>query len=502
MQTQSYVCVCHLLTTSIRRLADDGECKHKSIFGLVGLSAWSEFIGDKGESRFNHGKLILRLSEGLDWHLPSNICSELLHALITESSYWAPDIDNGDRGRILHNLIAAFPSAPSEQRPWLACLLVILTLGLNRGATHLRLPPISENTDIEAGTIRDPASLILKHYITHPNEFREHEQQLSLLALTGLLEHFEHCNFDDQSQENVKSIAQQLSSLNILGKSQSVTLPEQTLLNFDIRVYLAEVLALYIRQAQASPQLGNAEVILTHLLGAVHNKRGFWVDHGSLLSLPILQTLSQTKSTALQILCLSASIHNLEIGSSFPYVKMFFAFDIPYKLVVLANLATTKPVLRLNASLAFQFVAEQMQNATSTQQQSPIYIEVRAAALDLLHRVLSDNLLETFIRHILNPDTVVARREFWEKKILVLIQNPGLSDEHMDRCLAGTLWYLMKLGLADKSQGTNLNPQASSGQEGFLDALFKAIDTPKRSEFHIFQPTPMSLSRFYRGAVF
>lgn len=86
---------------------------------------------------------MLKLAEEFNWSLPSNIHSKILHALLIESSHWAPNVNNQLRAKVLRHLVSLIPKAPrqGDLRPRLGCLLAVLTLGLNRGATRLRLPP-------------------------------------------------------------------------------------------------------------------------------------------------------------------------------------------------------------------------------------------------------------------------------------------------------------------------------------------------------------------------
>lgn len=197
-------------------------------------------------------------------------------------------------------------------------------------------------------------------------------------------------------------------------------------------------------------------------------------------------------------MCLSACIQHLELGPSLPYIKLLFTFEIPHKLVVLVNSLTTQnPQLRLNATLAFEFIAEHMQSATPGQRQSPMYGKVTKAAGDLLQYILQHDLLETFIRHILNPDSIPRKREFWEEKTLELIRSLDSSTEEMK--LERTLLYLTRLLLP--SQGTQ---QADPGQQRtsqFFNLLFNAIH-PTISEYcHILSTCRQTLTLLHRAKV-
>lgn len=438
--------------------------------GLIGLSAWYEFVGRSGESRFNRGDVILRLSRSLNWSLPANIHSAILHALLIESSHWAPDISNQHRAELFLQLVKLIPTAPYELRSRLACALAGLTLGLNRGTTRLRTPQIPDQVDLEEGVSYDLARLLTGYYTKSANHMARDEQPLLLLALTGLMEHYENCDFDDKSRESTKLVAEQLSTLDILDKPQPVTLPKETLLHFDLREYFVEVLAHWLRRAHTSSTIDETVV---HLLKAVKKKRYFWVGHGSLLALPILQILARTENPELQNLCLSASIHHLEFGPSVSYIHMLFTFDIPYKLVQsIKNPTQPGLVLRASATLAFQLIAERIEDSEPSQQSTRTSIENASSAL--LQRILRDDLLETFVRCILNSKTVSMERKFWETITLKSLQtsNSTLSEIR----LYGTYQYLNRL-IMRRASGMS----APMAEASFLTQLFRAIKDDIRS---------------------
>lgn len=454
----------------------------------MGLSAWYEFIGRRVDNR---GDILVRLAQKLSWSLPPSICSEILHALLVESAYWTPLIKGADRAQLLHHLVELLDTAPHELRPQLACSLAVLTLCLNHGTTQFQphQGPDSDDIDLETASPRNLGREVTRYYLVNKDRFVADEQPLLLLALTGLMEHYKHNPFDDEGQESMKLVAQQLATLDVLGKPQQVVMPKE-LATRDIREYFAEVLALYLRQAQTSPDIQSTDETLVRLLTAIKHKLHFLVNNNSLLALPILQILSRTNNNELKRLCLStiASIynHSSELGPSLLHIQKLFSINIPYKLVQLAKEGPeVGSALHSNISSVFQFIAKHMQHSTPGPQRmrndaQTIYDNIQESSSDLLKRIIMDDLLQAFIQHVLSSHVGVVSPKggFWEREVLRQVEaNP-------EGKLGGIYRYLKKdlriRGAADPEQ-TQSAAGGSQGNNDFLTELFKLIDTPERS---------------------
>lgn len=384
-------------------LAKNDDCPHGRALGLIGLSAWYDFVGHT-ESRFNRADIVNRLTQSLHWSLSENLCTRILHALMAESVYWAPDVDSEHRANILNHLVALIPTAPTrELRSKLACALAVLLIGLNRGPINHQAPPTNHHGDLEAaGGTHNRASLLVQYYRQHPDNFVWDEQALLLFALTGLMEHYEHCEFDDQNQASMKIVAEQISTLDNLKKPRPVTLPMNTGIDSDIRVYFVETLVLYFKQARTPFRSRATDDIFVALLQSVKNKRQVWIDHSSLIIIPIIQILAHTDSVELTAESLSAILAHWDEGPSLLYSRMLFSYEVPRKLVrmikdgQLRSSEQPQPIrmLRLIVPVFFGKLAEQVETELTSDDNNML--------VSFLEGILRDNLLETLVRDILN----------------------------------------------------------------------------------------------------
>lgn len=326
---------------------------------------------------------------------------------MVESAYWTPDVDGERRANILNNLVRLIPTAPTgELRSRFACSLAVLMLGLYRGSVHFKPSSSYKYTELEAGRARKPPLRLVEYYLKNPNNVVRDERALFLFALTSLMQHYEHCDFDDQGQASMKIVAEQLSTLDNLGKPRPITLPKETGLKFDIRRFFVETLVRFLKQARTPIRSQTTDKIFVSLLKSVKNKRQIWIDHGSLIILPIIQILAHTDSIELKSECLRTIIANWELGPSLLYSRILFSYDVPYKLVKLINDARVQnseqqPVKVLRSIMPgfFENLAKQVE--TKNQPNLTTNHADREMLASFLEELLRHNLLETFVREAL-----------------------------------------------------------------------------------------------------
>lgn len=285
------------------------------------------------------------------------------------------------------------------------------------------------------------------------------------------MEHYEHCDFDDENHESTRIVAKQLSDLDFLDKRQPVTLPGQALFNFDLREYLVEVVSLWLQRAYNAPHSPAIDGIVMHLLETINNKSYIWANHGSQLVLPILRILSRTKHIDLQVLCLRSCICHLELKPSLSDVRMLFSFDIPYKLVkITKNMPKLRADLRDNTLIAFRLIAERMKNDKATQHSMRTAIE--KASLEFLQRILQEDLLRPFIPYTFSPEAAAVTSDFWGEITLAAVQKPTLAEAKLDE----TYRYLKSL--------SKRSSQTPSTYEDVLIRLFNTINNDTRKQHY------------------
>ncbi|KDN49165.1 hypothetical protein RSAG8_02518, partial [Rhizoctonia solani AG-8 WAC10335] len=167
-------------------------------------------------------------AKSLEWSLSSGLRKEVLHTLTKELSYWAPTISTTNRKETLQHLVKLIPKTPPELQPQFACTLSVLVLKLNHSTSYL-VPPSSNSRGRvpEEENGHGAAVQLMSYYANKPEQLAEDGQPLLLFALTGLMEYYEHCDFDQEAHDSMKQIAQRFQELDGLGKLQSLNIPVQ-----------------------------------------------------------------------------------------------------------------------------------------------------------------------------------------------------------------------------------------------------------------------------------
>ncbi|CAE6509259.1 unnamed protein product, partial [Rhizoctonia solani] len=352
------------------------------------------------------------------------------------------------------------------------------------GHTRLRLPLGPGQSDIETCVPYNRAHSIVDYYIQNPGKILGDEPLLLLLALAGLMEYYEHRIFDESSKDNIAKIAPLLLNLDIFSRFQTVTLPATIWLNVDLREYFVEVLANYFQHAPDDPSMNAIKAsgkispkspteglesnkkeeatsppqkedvappqlhAIIPLLQALVSNTKFWKDPACVHALraPILHVLSRSDDPSVRAVCLKATTSNLERTHSISYVNMLFAFDIPYKLVKLMSAQEITqlrtPTSYRNTAVIFGLLSE---DARGSQEERPLQIE-HDRSLCFIRQILSDGLLEAFVRHILaRPlDEYNAYGKHWEGKIMTAVGEWLDGHKTRDEKLQGTYNYLKK----------------------------------------------------------
>ncbi|KAG8763331.1 hypothetical protein FRC11_004672 [Ceratobasidium sp. 423] len=467
------------------------------IVGLTGLSAWRRFVGRTYKSLDGHSKLLLGLTKHLSWKLSPDSCPDILHAVLVESAHWTPKFQGNQGVKLLHRLVVLIsdpdPNIPDKFRANLICSLAMLMLSFNQGHTRLRLPLNPGQSDIETCIPYDHAHSIVDYYIQNPGKILGDEPLLLLLALAGLMEYYEHRIFDESSRDNIARIAPLLLTLDIFSRFQSATLPATIWSNVDLREYFIEVLASYFQHAPNDPSTttidNSGTKTLTSptdkfdnprkhegaappdspqvhatipLLQALVSNTTFWKDPACVHALraPILHVLSRSDDPSVRTVCLKAITSNLERTHSISYVNMLFAFDIPYKLV---KLMSTQEITQLrtptsyrNTAIIFGLLSE---DARGPPEGQSLMVE-HDRSLGFIRQILSDGLLEAFVRHILSRslDEYNAYGKLWEGKLIMAIEERLNDHKTRDEKLQGTYNYLKKCehSMADRKESRML----------------------------------------------
>ncbi|KEP46955.1 hypothetical protein V565_173870, partial [Rhizoctonia solani 123E] len=278
------------------------------------------------------------------------------------------------------------------------------------------------------------------------------------------MEYYEHRIFDESSSENIGKIAPLLFTLGIFGRSQSVSLPATIWLNVDLREYFVEVLANYFQHAPNDTRaLTSTTSVATltegleksgqedsetptprvhpivPLLKALVNNTAFWKDPACvhMLRAPILHVWSRFNDPNIRTICLKAIASNLEQTHLTSYANMLFAFDFPYQLV---ELMRTQEITKLRTPSANIF------GLLSDDARGPLEGVEHNRSLGFITRILSDGLLEPFVRHILSsyPHEYNAYGKYWGELILEAVRNRLISHHARDEKLQGTYNYLKK----------------------------------------------------------
>ncbi|CAE6407097.1 unnamed protein product [Rhizoctonia solani] len=439
--------------------ASDLEAK---AWGLVGLSAWNDFIGYDTGLRFDRGKTVYRLAKSLNWSLSPSLRTSVLQTLTKEFSYWAPNVTGEHRSGILSHLIDLIQTPPPtlELQSKLACAVAVLTLGLNYGNTYSMAISCSRaNSDvstIESGT--SIAEAITEYYASRPNDLLRDRQPLLLFALTGLMEYYEHCDFDGEAYMNMKKIAEQFQFLDNLGKQQlvSITTSKGVTITINSRAYFVNSLLIYLRQPRTPSRFQDLDKVFTHLLTSINRKRQVWelIEYGPQIIPLVVQILAQTPNTKLQTECLNTLVSYWDPGPALLYSRMLLFYQVLPKLVQIFKLEDINrahsPILQPMISWVFRKLEEQAKSLTHADND---------LLVSCMGRILEFDLLETLIVDVLKLNTNS------------LLDIPENSPQ--DSSLAS----LLTMKLSDKTQVIKWldNNQLSPGGL-LLKKLFMAFD--------------------------
>ncbi|EUC56640.1 transmembrane protein, putative, partial [Rhizoctonia solani AG-3 Rhs1AP] len=313
------------------------------IWALVGLSAWHDFIGYNRNRRFNQGKVVYELAKHLKWSLSSNLRNEVLRALTKEISYWDPTISTRNKKETLKYLINLIPEVPSELQPQLACMLAVLALNLNHGASYLAFPGSYNLPGISDMEPSDKAAeTVMNYYAGKAERLTTDGLSLLLFALTGLMEYYEHCDFDDEAYQNMKKIAIQFQALDSLGKQYLIPITLSTgsgteTKSIDPRDYFVNTLLLYLKLPRTPQHSRHMDEVFSHLLKCINPKRQSreLVNYGSQIIPVVTQILIQTADIDLKTECLKTMISYWDSGPSLLYVRILLFYEVPTKLVQL-----------------------------------------------------------------------------------------------------------------------------------------------------------------------
>ncbi|CAE6466996.1 unnamed protein product, partial [Rhizoctonia solani] len=390
--------------TRFEHLADINHAETKA-WALVGLSVWHDFIGFIGGLRFNQGKTVCQLAGSLDScnRLSSILRKEVLRTLTKEITYWAPNVSNSFQKDTLRHLINLILDAPPVEQPQLACALAVLALNLNHSTSYPLLPDYPNS---QPGVLRENGSgnkfskLLMSYYVSGPGDLGEDGHSLLLFALTGLMEYYEHCDFNNEAYENMKKIAERFQGFDILGKLQFVNIPvAATGTNFriksiDLRAYFVDTLLLYLKLPRTPQHSQDIDGVLTRLLKSINPKRQSWEleEYGPQIVPLATQMLIQTKDIHLQIECLNTVISYWDSGPSLLYSRMQLFYEVPLKLLqVIKNITDLQPypTLAPTISFIFQKIGEQTRHFNTPKDKQRL-----ALCMD---NVMSSDLLEILI---------------------------------------------------------------------------------------------------------
>ncbi|KAG8712342.1 hypothetical protein FRC11_000414, partial [Ceratobasidium sp. 423] len=367
-----------LTRSNLARLPSE---KHPEIrvWALVGLSVWYDFIDYEKSLRFNQGKAACQLAKSLSWSLSSNLRKEVLRALTKEISHWAPNVSSDHRRGTLEHLIDLIPTAPASEQPQLACALSVLALNLNNGASYLLLPntnsqPAVSNHEIGCG--HKLAESLLDCYTSEPEDLARDGQSLLLFALTGLMEYYEHCDFDEEALQNTKKIAEMFQVLAGLGKLQPIKLPVAgtskgaKIVPVDPRAYFINVLLHYLKLPRTPRYSRHVDEVLTNLLKSINPRRQSWEleEYGPQIVPLVTQLLIQTTDIELQTQCLSTVLSYWDSGPSLLYSRMQLFYEVPSKLLrIIKDKGQGLPSATIpKISLVFRKMGEQAKHFTSS----------------------------------------------------------------------------------------------------------------------------------------
>ncbi|KAJ1302796.1 hypothetical protein OPQ81_003103 [Rhizoctonia solani] len=458
----------HDVTIRFEELANlpENDASDARAWGLVGLSAWYDFIGyDKG-LRFHRGKAVYRLAECLNWSRSPSLRTSILRTLTRELSYWAPNVVGEYRSKMLSHLISLIPSSPTpEIRSQLACSLAVLTLGLNHGATYPMAISISSTTP-EATWIEyyaNLAEIMMEYYVGRQKELLRDGQSLLLFALTGLMEYYEYCDFDTETYTNMKNIAKQFQVLDNLGKQQPITITasKNTTITINSRAYFVNALVIYLKQARTPSHIQDLDEVFAHLLKSINRKRQVWelIEYGPQIIPLVVQILAETPNMELQTQCLSTIVSYWDSGPTLLYSRMLLFYQVLPRLVqIIKDLnQAPSPILRPMISLVFRKFEEQARNFTHTDND---------LLVSCMGRMLEFDLLGIFIAHALNLSAS-----------LVFDTTPDNSPEESGSGTKSSLTLLPTKTLYEKIHAVRKweDDRLSSGQL-LLKKLFVAFD--------------------------
>ncbi|KAL5640380.1 hypothetical protein ACGC1H_007591 [Rhizoctonia solani] len=386
----------------------DSEAK---AWGLVGLSAWHDFIGYNPGLRFDRGRTVSRLAKSLHVSLSPDLRTAVLQTLIKELSYWTLNVVGKYRSKTLSHLIKLIPMAPRlELRSQLACSLAVLALGLNHGTTYSMASSTSTPKHEAPGTMRYDmlAKAMAEHYSSRQKELVKDGHSLLLLALTGLMEYYEHCDFDEEASLNMKKIAKEFRALYDLGKQQSIVIPTAGGTNMTInpRDHFVHILVIYLKQPRTLSRTQDLDEVSTNLLKFINHKRQVqeFAQYGPQILPLVVQILARTNDIDLQTECLRTIESYWDTGPGLLYTRMLLFYQVLPKLVQMTKRdkdgQATSSILQSIISTVFKRVEKQAQYLTDTDGD---------LLVSCMGRILEFSLLGAFIDYVLNISSKIVK---------------------------------------------------------------------------------------------
>ncbi|CAE6442869.1 unnamed protein product, partial [Rhizoctonia solani] len=222
-------------------------------------------------------------------------------------------------------------------------MLVVLALNLNHGASYLAFPGSYNppgTSDMERGD--KAAEAVMNYYAGKGEQLTTDGPSLLLFALTGLMEYYEHCDFDNEAYQNMKKIAIQFQAFDSLGKQHPIPVTLSTgsgteTKSIDPRDYFVNTLLLYLKLPRTPQHSKHMDEVFSHLLKCINPKRQSreLVEYGSQIIPVVTQILIQTADIELKTECLKTMISYWDSGPSLLYVRILLFYEVPAKLVQL-----------------------------------------------------------------------------------------------------------------------------------------------------------------------
>ncbi|KAJ1304932.1 hypothetical protein OPQ81_006065 [Rhizoctonia solani] len=446
--------------------------------------------------------------------LEDDAFATLVKVLPVEISHWKWELGQERSAEILKKLLELFASKFLSQnhkasaRGGLAAAIAVLAIMVNDYPdpdAWLHLQSTDYDSDLAAAyALSEAAYDELREATTESRKARrrlwraqwlasicttdskfldKYTDAMLLLGLSGLLESFTVLRLSESTSQIAHIIYDRLNDLLIMKRSRPITLPFILPRTFDIRIYAVDTITSVLHPSlgnQLNPFAPQDQVLL---LRCISGNKQLWVDCAPQLLLPVLSLLSTAEDSDLCEICLNGleeywHTHSVRGDASRPPYfnsrhdwKIFFAFDIPAKLIKLVH----DEKLGSRALSSFRELTRIIPTIP-TNKEYPCGGVVDSAAKDHVLNALKSIALKGLLpdlaeRIIFQPNNNLT---IWWRQILSLPRTLKLQDHEDARVLEA-----LKL-LSQDRELKGIGALVRSSLEKDLDDLQEELDAQAR----------------------